>query len=69
MQAAILLCGYLLDCLFGDPLGLPQLVVGIGKAIARADGLLRAALPKTQQGDRLAGMLLEAGSAWVGEGG
>ncbi|HWP50466.1 MAG TPA: adenosylcobinamide-phosphate synthase CbiB [Clostridia bacterium] len=55
--AAILL-GFLLDLLFGDPVFIPHLVVGIGKIITRFERGLRKAFLKTPNGELSAGTLL-----------
>lgn len=55
--AAILL-GFVLDWLFGDPVFIPHLVVGIGKMITRFERGLRKAFLKTPNGELSAGVAL-----------
>lgn len=55
--AAILL-GFVLDWLFGDPVFIPHLVVGIGKMITRFERGLRKAFLKTVNGELSAGAAL-----------
>ena len=59
LMAAV--CGFVLDCLLGDPVWMPHPVVYMGKAISWAERVLRAKFPKTPEGERLAGLLLAAG--------
>ena len=53
-----LLLGFLLDCLLGDPHGLPHPVVGIGKLISLLEKGLRRIFPKTRAGEMTAGGIL-----------
>lgn len=55
--AAILL-GFLLDLVFGDPQWMPHPVVAMGKAIAGMEKSLRKVFPKTERGERAAGLCL-----------
>lgn len=55
--AAIML-GFVLDWLFGDPVLIPHLVVGIGKIITRFEHGLRKAFLKTPNGELSAGVVL-----------
>ena len=50
--------GFVLDCLFGDPVWLPHPVVYMGKAISALEKRLRARLPKTSQGELLGGAIV-----------
>ena len=52
------LCGFLLDCLLGDPEKMPHPVVWMGKAISRLEGWLRRRFPQTPQGERAGGIVL-----------
>lgn len=52
------LCGFLLDCLFGDPEKVPHPVVWMGKAIARLEKWLRRRFPQTPGGERAGGIVL-----------
>ena len=52
--------GFVLDCLFGDPAWLPHPVVYMGKAISALEKRLRAALPKTPQGELAGGCIVAA---------
>ncbi len=58
---AAILPGFMLDWLFGDPAGIPHLVVGIGKMISRFEKGLRKAFLKTPNGELSAGVVLAAG--------
>lgn len=50
--------GFVLDLLFGDPLGACHPVVLIGKLISACEKLFRRLFPKTKTGENLAGMVL-----------
>ena len=50
-----LLAGFGIDCLLGDPHGLPHPVVLIGKTISALERALRKMFPKTPRGARAAG--------------
>ena len=52
------LCGFLLDCLLGDPEKMPHPVIWMGKAISRLEKRLRRRLPQTPGGERTGGILL-----------
>ena len=56
--ALSLLIGFLIDCLLGDPHGLPHPVILIGKLISALERLFRRLLPKTAAGERTAGGLI-----------
>jgi adenosylcobinamide-phosphate synthase len=47
-----------LDCLLGDPHGIPHIVVGMGRAIAALERRLRSVFPKTPRGEFSAGAAL-----------
>ena len=53
-----LLAGFGIDCLLGDPHGLPHPVVLIGKTISALERVLRKMFPKTPRGERAAGAVL-----------
>ena len=52
---AAMFCGFLIDCVLGDPAGLPHPVVLIGKAISSFEKIYRKKFPDTPIGKRLAG--------------
>ena len=52
------LVGFLMDCLLGDPAGLPHPIVLIGKTIAALERAFRKRFPATPEGERAAGRLL-----------
>lgn len=52
------LCGFLLDCLLGDPEKMPHPVIWMGKAISRLEKWLRRHLPQTPKGERTGGIIL-----------
>ena len=52
------LCGFLLDCLLGDPEKMPHPVIWMGKAISRLEKWLRRHLPQTSKGERTGGRIL-----------
>ncbi len=52
------LCGFLLDCLLGDPEKMPHPVIWMGKAISRLEKWLRRHLPQTPKGERTGGRIL-----------
>ena len=54
-------CGFILDCILGDPSWMPHPVVYMGKTITRAETFLRARFPKTPKGEFWAGLCLAAG--------
>ncbi len=54
------LCGFLLDCLLGDPEKMPHPVVWMGKAIAKLEALLRGRSPQTPERERAGGVVLAA---------
>ena len=56
--ALSILIGFLIDCLLGDPHGLPHPVVLIGKLISLLEKFFRRLLPKTVAGERAAGGLI-----------
>ena len=58
MKLTALILGFFLDCLLGDPHGLPHPVVFIGKLISFLEKWLRRLFPKTPSGERAAGGLL-----------
>lgn len=53
-----LLIACVLDILLGDPVGIPHIIVGIGKLIDLFERLIRRALPKTGSGELWGGVLL-----------
>lgn len=52
------LCGFLLDCLLGDPEKMPHPVIWMGKAISRLEKWLRRHLPQTPKGECTGGRIL-----------
>ncbi len=54
------LCGFVLDCLLGDPEKMPHPVVWMGKAISRLETWLRRCLPPEPGKERAAGLILAA---------
>ena len=58
MTVWVVVGGFVLDALFGDPAWLPHPVVFMGKAIARLEGFLRPRLPKTPRGEVLGGAIV-----------
>ena len=58
MTVWVVVGGFVLDALFGDPAWLPHPVVFMGKAIARLEGFLRPRLPKTPKGEVLGGAIV-----------
>lgn len=50
--------GFCLDLIFGDPHAIPHPVVFIGKLISLLERLFRRLLPKTTNGERIAGALV-----------
>ena len=55
---AAMLAGFLIDCVVGDPPSLPHPVVLIGKAISVFEKRYREELPKTEEGERKAGIYM-----------
>lgn len=54
----VLIAGFVLDILFGDPNWIPHPVVLIGKLISALEKAIRARFPKTESGERKGGLLL-----------
>ncbi len=52
------LCGFLLDCLLGDPEKMPHPVIWMGKAIFHLEKWLRRRLPQTPEGELTGGIIL-----------
>lgn len=50
--------GFILDCIFGDPHGLPHPVIFIGKLISGTEKVLRKAFPASPKGELMAGGIL-----------
>lgn len=57
-SAIALFLGILLDFIIGDPQGWYHPVMGIGWLITKMEKLLRQLFPKTQKGERIAGIFL-----------
>ncbi len=57
-STAALVSGVVLDLIFGDPRGIPHIVVGMGNLIALLETVLRKAFKKTSKGERAAGIFL-----------
>ena len=55
---AAMLAGFLIDCVVGDPSSLPHPVALIGKAISIFEKRYREELPKTEEGERKAGIYM-----------
>ncbi len=53
-----MLAGFLIDCILGDPVSIPHPVVLIGKAISFFEGRYREEFPKTEEGERKAGLCM-----------
>lgn len=59
MEIVIVCVGaFVLDAVFGDPMGFPHIVVGMGKLIRALEKLLRRVFPKTKAGELCGGVLL-----------
>ena len=58
LTALSVFAGFLLDCLFGDPLNRLHPVALMGKLISFLERTLRARFPKTPQGERTAGLVM-----------
>ncbi|MBQ6663117.1 MAG: cobalamin biosynthesis protein CobD [Firmicutes bacterium] len=54
----ILIAGFLLDLVFGDPEAILHPVVLIGRLIHKAEGWIRQRFPQTEAGERAGGVLL-----------
>jgi len=54
----VVLLGFGIDLLLGDPQGLPHPVVGMGKLISALEGWTRRCLPATKNGERTAGAII-----------
>lgn len=54
------LCGFLVDCLLGDPEKMPHPVVWMGRAISRLEKWLRRRFPQTPEGEKRGGIVLAA---------
>ena len=50
--------GFLVDCVLGDPAGLPHPVIFIGKLISCSEKTLRKLFPKTHRGEFFAGAVM-----------
>ena len=61
----VMICGFLLDLLLGDPEKIPHPVVLIGKLISKAEKLIRPRFPADKRGERLGGLLMAAAVAAV----
>ena len=53
-----MLAGFLIDCVLGDPVSIPHPVVLIGKAISHFEKRYREEFPKTEEGERKAGLCM-----------
>ncbi len=53
-----MLAGFLIDCVLGDPVSIPHPVVLIGKAISYFEKRYREEFPKTEEGERKAGLCM-----------
>ena len=61
----VMICGFLLDLLLGDPEKIPHPVVLIGTLISKAEKLIRPRFPADKRGERLGGLLMAAAVAAV----
>jgi adenosylcobinamide-phosphate synthase len=50
--------GFALDLIFGDPHWMPHPVCFIGNMISKGESVIRKALPKTEKGELIGGLLL-----------
>ncbi len=57
----VIAVAFLLDWLFGDPPFIPHMVVLIGKSISAAEKPLRRLFPKSESGEKAAGLWLALG--------
>ena len=53
-----MLAGFLIDCVLGDPVSIPHPVVLIGKAISYFEKRYREEFPKTEEGEKKAGLCM-----------
>ena len=60
LTASAVLMGVLLDCLLGDPAGLPHPVCLMGRCIFQLERLLRGVFAKTPRGELFAGGMMAA---------
>ena len=58
LRLLAILLGFLVDCVIGDPAGLPHPVIFIGKLISRSEKTLRKLFPKTPRGEFYAGAVM-----------
>ena len=68
LTALSIFAGFLLDCLFGDPLSRLHPVVLMGKLISFLEKKLRPIFPKTPQGQRIAGAIMAVSVALISAG-
>ena len=68
LTALSIFAGFLLDCLFGDPLSRLHPVVLMGKLISFFEKKLRPIFPKTPQGQRIAGAIMAVSVALISAG-
>lgn len=54
----VLIIGFILDMILGDPKKIPHPIVFIGKLISIAEKIIREILPKTIRGERIGGLIL-----------
>ena len=57
-RAIVMLGAFVLDLLLGDPTWLPHPVIMMGKLIGSLESRLRRIFPKTDRGERIAGIVL-----------
>ena len=57
-RAIVMLGAFVLDLLLGDPIWLPHPVIMMGKLIGFLEDRLRRIFPKTDRGERIAGIVL-----------
>ena len=68
LTALSVFAGFILDCLFGDPLSAAHPVVLMGKLISLLENNLRARYPKTPKGERIAGTVMALTVPFVSAG-
>lgn len=61
----IVISGFILDLILGDPHNFPHPVRLIGKMISRGEKHIRSILPKTKKGERIGGIILVIGVVGV----
>ena len=57
-RAAAIIAGFVIDMIWGDPRGIPHIVVYMGRMIAALETMLRDIFPRNAQGESAAGTVL-----------